>query len=114
MRSSGARFRAGLALLALYIMGGAWGLPVLDAVLYHAVDAGGPSGPHVEPDGGCGHTDGCILGVRAPLSQAAPAQLPAERPAPTARLAPAIRPAVPALLPLRSSQRPRAPPVQTS
>lgn len=114
MRSSGARFRAGLALLLLYIMGGAWGLPALDAVAYHAIDASSTSGPHVEPDGGCGHTDGCILGVRTPPSQAAAGQLPAERLAPTARLALANRPAAPPLLPLRSSQRPRAPPVQTS
>jgi hypothetical protein len=114
MRSSGARIRAGLALLVLYVVGGAWGLPMLDAVVYHTFDSRAASTPHVEPDGGCGHADGCSLGVGTPPAQAALAYLPAERIGLTLPAAPAALPESPPLSPLHPLQNPRAPPVQPS
>jgi hypothetical protein len=114
MRSSGARIRAGLALLLLYVFGGAWGLPMLDAAVYHTLESRDAPSPHVEPDGGCGHADGCSLGVGTPPGRAALAYAPPERTALTVSASPGARPATPPLSPLHPSKNPRAPPVQPS
>lgn len=107
----GSNIWAGFTLLVLYVLGGGWGLPVLDAVVYHTAGAA-DSGSHIEPDGGCGHGDGCILGVATPPSRAAVGHVRLQRPAAALRPAPLVRPEPPPRSPLRSSQHPRAPPVQ--
>ena len=111
MRRRGAGVPACLTLLLLYLLGGGWGLPVLDAVVYHTAEAA-DRGPHVEPDGGCGHADACLLGVGTAPSGASVGYLPVGRSAATLRRAPALHPDPPEPSPLRSSQRPRAPPHQ--
>ncbi|MGH7631370.1 MAG: hypothetical protein ACREOF_18700, partial [Gemmatimonadales bacterium] len=65
--------------LWLLVLGGGWGLPVLDAVVYHTA-AAADSGAHVEPDGGCGHDGGCVLGIARPPPRAAAGYLPLDRP----------------------------------
>ena len=103
----------GIALLALYVLGGTWGLPVLDAVVYHAAD-GVPAGPHVEPLGGCGHADSCVLGAPTPLSSPGVGRLPVTRVLPTAPGTLPARQDTPLALSRPPTQHPRAPPLQVS
>jgi hypothetical protein len=102
-----------IALLAAYLLGGTWGLPIIDAAIYHSTD-GRPVQPHVEAAGGCGHADGCTLAAPAPPATPAVEILPVTR---TRAVAQAVRGVRTARLPtcsLLPSQHPRAPPVQLS
>ena len=102
-----------IALLAAYLLGGTWGLPVIDAAIYHSTD-GWPVRPHVEAAGGCGHADGCTLAAPAPPSTPAVDILPVTRTRAVAAVVRAVRTARLPTGSLLPSQHPRAPPVQLS
>jgi hypothetical protein len=96
--------------LAVVILSGGGGMPLLDVILYHGLAPSRSSQPHVEPAGADCHGEHCRLDARFPSSTQAESldlriQLvttPFREPAPAA---PAPRAANPELLP-----HPRAPP----
>ena len=105
--------RLGALALAMLLLGGGSGLPVLDALLHHwRIGHAGAQVQLLDPDGSAGHAERCTLGTAMPALAVATGtselvvglHLPENR----ATVRPVDR-LVPHFLP--SNARPRAPPV---
>ena len=105
--------RLGALALAMLLLGGGSGLPVLDALLHHwRIGQTGAQVQLLDPDGSATHAERCTLGTALPALAAAPGTselavgmyLPENRPTarPADRLVPHFHP---------GNARPRAPPL---
>jgi hypothetical protein len=109
--------RLAALLLALAFVGGGFGLPDLDALLYHTAGRGAPAEvPHFDLPGGCGaHAEHCVLAVAASLRQLGSRLVAAVRVTQAAPTRPLVIPAVVPRSADRSFFHPsRAPPFAAS
>ncbi len=102
-----------LAALLFAFVGGGFGLPDLDALLYHSAGRGAPAEvPHFDLPGGCGaHAEHCVLAVAASLRQLGSRLVTPVRVTQTAAIRPLLIPVVAPRSADRSFPHPsRAPP----